>query len=282
MTIEEDAQPKTPLPHKPHRLLAGFMAAENERAAQAKRNGWARPEKHADTEIGRRVLQMHEALLKAGEERGYKPEVPKDKNSFGFLIDGQNVSWRIREGYKRRQVVLEGKEARDPFNISMGRTSKQVDTGTGLLIVFLTARYASDIRIEEKAGKPFSGRVQEILDRMKASATYAAQRQEEDNIAWRQRVDRQEAARRYEILLTREESRWAQLRQASNERVEIERLRATVALIQDKTAGITQPRLSAWLEWADARISAQDIFSLDGSAIYNRLIAKPRAEPDNE
>lgn len=282
MTIEEDAQPKTPLPNKPHRFLAGFMAAENERAAQAKRNGWARPEKHADTEIGRRVLQMHEALLKAGEERGYKPEVPKDKNPFGFLIDGQNVSWRIREGYKRRQVALEGKEARDPFNISMGRTSKQVDTGTGLLIVFLTARYASDVRIEEKPGKPFSGRVHELLDRMKASATYAAQRQEEDNIAWRRRVDRQEAARRYEILLKREESRWAQLRQASNERVEIERLRATVALIRDKTAGITQPRLAAWLEWADTRISAQDIFSLDGNAIYNRLIAKPGAEPDDE
>ena len=59
------------MPDKYHPLVTGWIAHEEERKKTANRNGWDAPIGLSDTENGRRALRLHDAVLKAGEKRGY-------------------------------------------------------------------------------------------------------------------------------------------------------------------------------------------------------------------
>ena len=88
-------------------------------------------------------MKLNDALLKAGEVMRYVAILSeKLAPPLGFSIKGQNIIWRIREGYRRAKVPLPDKnERKDPFNIAMGRKTKTVDTPSNTLVLFFKADY---------------------------------------------------------------------------------------------------------------------------------------------
>lgn len=287
---------KEELPSNPHRLVAAWIEREKQARSAARSRGWTVHAGLDQTDSGKRVFQMHDAILKAGEARGYAAEIPKDsRDPLGFAIRGEHVSWRIREGYRRRKVPLSKAELNTPFNLATGTTTKTLDEPSGALIVFLNARYNIEKRIDDTPRKPLKNRMGEILDWMDAAAAHAAARREEDNLTWRRRIDEQGRRQRLGTLIKREERRWSRLRQVTADRGEVERLLETVAAVRKRMSdgGIDTPRVEAWLQWAEGRIAGLDLMRREPEAIFNRLIARSKAlteyerefgeeEPDDE
>lgn len=272
-------------PSNPHRLIAAWIEKEVQARSTARKNGWPVQAGPDQTDIGRRLLQLHDAILKAGEARDYTAEIPKDtSNSLGFSIRGEHVSWRIREGYRRRKVPLSKTELKEPFNIATGTTMKTVDEPTGMLVLYFTAPYSVDKRLEDTPEKPLKSRIGEILDKMDAAAVHAAARHEEDNLAWRRRIEERSRSIRYDKLVAREKKRWLRLRQATADRCEVDHLRETVAIVRKRMSdgGIDTPRIEAWLGWAHARIDRLDPMLQEPEALFNRLVARARALTDYE
>jgi hypothetical protein len=263
------------MPDKYHPLVTGWIAHEEERKKTANRNGWDVPIGLSDTENGRRALRLHDAVLKAGEKRGYSAQKLKDDaNQFGFSVSGEKISWRIREGYSRRKVPLEKAERKDPFNVAIGRDTKIVDTPTGNLVLYFTAHYSVDKRLEDKPGKPLQERIDEILDKFDSAAKHAAARREEDNQAWRRRVDEQFRQARIRKVEAREERRWALLQEAAANKSAVKVLRDTVATIKQRMIDgqIDHPRTARWLDWATAHIDELDLLSKSPQEIFDHLI----------
>jgi hypothetical protein len=267
------------MPEHPHELVKGLIAQSESSKAQAQGNGWTVPEIYSDTDTGRQILRLHDAILKAGEARGYTAEVSKgrDNNTFCFLIRNERVAWRIRESYSRRKIPLSPAELKDPFNISMGKKDKTVDMPLGRLVLFVTAHYSVDKRIEAKANQSLEDRVPEILDRFEAAVAHAEMRAAE----WEQfRIDSEheraaESAR--ETLEAVEGERWELLRNVARERGEAALLRETAELIRQRLEGSgleKHPRAVAWMKWADSRIERLDILGRSPEAIFERLIAR--------
>lgn len=266
------------LPKNLHPVVASWIAAEKRNREEARARDWPVLEGYSQTNTGRRILCLHDALLKVGEARGFQIEIPKDKsNPVGFVIRGQHVSWRIREGYRKCKVPLTKAELKDSFYSSMGRTTKSVDVFTGHLLLFITARYSTDKRIEEKAAKLLIDRVPELMGRMEAAALYAEQRENE----WQQYKEESRRQERIlanrEILRSGEEARFALLRQVAAERDEVRILQNTVELLRGRLAGSTyesHPRTIAWLNWAEGRVRELDVLSKSPKEIFEQLIRR--------
>lgn len=273
------------LPADPHRLVAAWIAKDEEARSTARKYKWPTPMGRSATEFGRRELRLHDALLKAGEKRGYAVEFDKFRlSSPHFIIHGQKIAWRIHERHRRRKVPLAKGEKADPCDIAIGKNWKLVDVPSGFIVLFLSADYSSEQRIDEKFGKPLETQAENILDKMQAMATHAAEQHEKYNQEWRRKMDAQFAAIRIHKLERQEAKRWARLRTFVQEVDEAAQLRQTVAAVVERMekVGINPSRLAAWRVWAEARIDHIDPLRQDPEALFNRLVARPRVRSEEE
>jgi hypothetical protein len=258
-----------------HRFIKAWIEREAQECSNARKNGWHPPIGLIRTDTGKRILKLNDALLKAGEARGYVAILSeKLAPPLGFSIKGQNIIWRIREGYRRAKVPLDKNERKDPFNIAMGRKTKTVDTPSNTLVLFFKADYRVDQRLEDKPKKLLESKIDEILDKFDSAAKYAAARREEDNQAWRRRVDEQIHQARIRKVEAREERRWALLQEAAANKSAVKELRDTVAAIKQRMIDgqIDHPRTARWLDWAIARIDELDLLSKSPQEIFDHLI----------
>jgi hypothetical protein len=277
--------PVTELPANPHRLVAAWIAKDEEARNTARKYRWPIPVGQSATESGRRELRLHDALLKAGQRRGYIVEFDKFRlSSPQLIIHRQKIAWRMHERLRRRKVPLAKGEKADPRDIAIGKNWKLVDVPSGALVLFLSADYSSEQRIDEKFGKPLETQAENILDKMQTMAAYAAEQHEKYNQEWRRKIDAQFAAIRIHKLERQEAKRWARLRTFVQEVDEAAQLRQTVAAVVERMekAGINPSRLAAWRVWAEARIDHIDPLRQDPEALFNRLVARPRVRSEEE
>ncbi|HEY8949468.1 MAG TPA: hypothetical protein VIM56_11340 [Rhizomicrobium sp.] len=264
---------QVPLPVSPHPLVARRIRKEMRDWEAARKSGSGFYGSCA-TDTGRRMLHLHDAILKQGEARGFETgRAIEQRSEYGFCIRGEDICWRVDEKHRREKALAAIYGSKSPDHLP-----------DGILTVRYFVAYGPDHLLEDRPDAPLIARVGEILDGMDAIAAQAAVITAEHRLE--ELRERENAAReaRYWKIVDGEEERWKLLRHVSGNSFEAARLRKTVSRIRKRLsdAGIDTPRLKAWLAWAENRIARHDVFSGSAEEIYDRLIARPQPEEDDE
>lgn len=97
---------------------------------------WRRSQREDETTLRRRIIE--DLVFEELERRSHvvKPENGA-LHDIRFVIDGQTMTFGIRERYTQRRQALLEEALNDPSNVALGRTHTQVRLMTGE-VVFAT------------------------------------------------------------------------------------------------------------------------------------------------
>lgn len=229
--------------------------------------------------LDRRWSLIHARLQDALARGGHPSRVTDGPN--GVEVNGQVLSWWLREGYTRTKRPLTPDEARDPWKHAHGRDHVFEERMTGRLILAVqTKAYGRKVEWRDRARRGrLEDRIDEIVGGFESLADEITRWQAERDEAearWRAREDRRRAEER---RAQAEAERWTRLSRLAAQHDETRRVAAFLKRLRAATgpAAGGDPELRTWFEWAQDAIDAYDPTTWDLAEVMARVDRPPRA-----
>jgi hypothetical protein len=274
---QPEAAPPVPRLINPHRIIAARIAEERKRRLEYQQLGWS-IDLRSPTPLERRIRVVEDRLFKAIERRGHKVSIERGSlHQVHFVIQGQRITYAIRERYRIQSERMSDAEKRERWNLEAGRTEKRVRVMTGVLALRFGEWGWGRKPFEDRPGRPLEDQVEEITNEAEAladSANAEAERRRIESIKAYEAFKRQEALRKH---AEERANRWRCLKQLSDQALEARRvrrfLRALEAhLIQDPT----DIAAAEFLAWAWKEVDEADPLTWGASEIVQEVQAAAR------
>lgn len=209
-----------------------------------------------------RWRRLENQLFQAVEAAGHAVELEaRSLWDVRLKVQGQLLTYRLRERYTRTRRTLSAAEARDPLNVRLGRTYAfdNVMTGEAVLAV-QTHAYGRKTEWRDRPGAPLETQMDAVVEGLEALARDAiridAERREAE-ARWRaQEARRAEAERRAQA----EEDRWDRLCELADAHAQARRVSDLLRRLQAERSarGDADPAFRRWLAWAWRELAARD------------------------
>jgi hypothetical protein len=267
------------LPAEPHALVGAWMEREREAEQVARKESRETWPKCEDTYMGRRMLRIYDALLKAAEVKGYGLEHPDGQPlPVSLRIKGRLVKWSLEEQCNARHIPLSKTELKKRDNINRGITTEVLYVPTGTFKLIATTG-GMKTQISERVHKPFERRIDEVLGRFAklVDAVIADDiRSAELEREGEEEIKAIERPRRLKVM---EKARWDRLREQTRNWHEAKSLRSFIAAVERSLGEDEQTgRMMAWFDWARKRANRLD--PLSNGKTSARWITTWRYDPD--
>lgn len=224
-----------------------------------------------------RTQEVVGALRKAVLGRGHTAV----SDTGAFLINGEQIDWRIYEASVVRKVPLTKKERDDWLNSFIAKRGwRQVLEPGGSLVLAIKAGFHSEIRIVETRKRPLESRIESIVDRLEAIATESAERRAERDEARRRYQERQKRREERLRLEAIEDRKWEAFIELADDWAEAKRLRRFLDRIGklNEVSPDKSGRLADWLSWAREGVEARDPLSQGLDGFLERLFPPEPSE----
>jgi hypothetical protein len=245
---------------RPHRYIAARLEESRRNEARWRALGvGGRSQREDETTRRRRIIE--DLIFKEVERRGH---VVKAENGalhdIRFVIDGQTITYGIRERYTQRRQALPKEELNEPSNVALGRTHTQVRLMTGELVFAADSRFIWPKREwRDMAHLPLEQQVAQIVEGLEKLAVDVAARAAEraaEEARYREEQARRDEIRRQQL---RNANQWQRFRELAVRSEEAVAVRTFVARL--RAEAVTSDRsdeLSQWLAWAEQKLAEWD------------------------
>lgn len=253
--------------HKPHAIIAGWLAEHQRQVELAKRDRWGSHYRPRDfTPMERRRHRLLDALFKELERQGAKTG-ENDRRELYAEVSGERLEFELREKYKQVRRPLTAEELKWGGNKS-GMTQELQPTG---FFLFTIKRYLpGSLRREwlERDDAPIEDRLAEIVATFLVAGPIIA----------KERRQREERARREEEERQRrklDRNRWRRFAEIAKAWDEVGTARRFLQALKevDQPGGVLvegKP-VSEWLDWAEGKLKAVDPIEQGITAIFEDI-----------
>jgi hypothetical protein len=260
---EAGVVPAPPRLIRPHRFIAARLEVARRDAARWRGLGVGVGNQRED-QIARRRRIIEDLLFKELERRGH--EVTPENASLHqirFVIEGQTLSYAIRERYRQRRQTLPPEELSEPYNVAQGRTHTHVRLMTGQLILAVDGRFVWPKREwRDSVDRLLEQQVPEIVDgleRLAADASAKADQRAAEDARYREEQARREELHRRQL---RDTNQWRRFRELAVRADEAVKVRDFIARLREQAESLDPTtEIGEWLAWTEQRLAEWDPFT---------------------
>jgi len=285
-TAIADVQPTqpeaaTPIPrlNDPHRIIAARIAEEKRRRLEYQELGWSIG-RQSLTPMERRIRLVEDRLFKSIERRGHKVSIERGSlHQVHFIIQGQRITYAIRERYRIQREPLSDSEKQERWNLEADRTEKRVRVMTGVLTLKFGEWGWNHKPFQDMPGRPLEDQVEEITNEAEAladAANAAAERRRIESIEAYERFKRQEALRKQ---AEENAKRWSCLQRLSDQAFEARRMRRFLRVLEARLSQDPNDlEALEFLAWAYRQLDEIDPLAWNSRTLVHEVQAAPRRE----
>lgn len=253
--------------HKPHAIIAGWLAEQQRQVELAKHGRWGSHYRPRDfTPMEKRRHRLLDALFKELEKQGARAG-ENDRRELYAEVSGERLEFELREKDKQVRRPLTAEELRWGGNKSGMRQELQP---TGCFLFAMKRYVPGSLRREwlERDDAPIEDRLAEIVATfMVAGPIMAEERRRREEQARREEEERQRRKQ--------DRNRWRRFAEIANAWDEVGTARRFLQAMReaDQPGGVMvegKP-VSEWLDWAERKLKAADPIEHGIAAVFNDI-----------